>query len=95
MRGLHGGIDCVDVVAVDVRDHVPAVRFETLRRVVREPALHVAVDADAVVVVERDELAELPRSRERCGFVRDAFHHAAVAHEHICVVVDDRVSRAH
>ena len=47
-----------DVVAVDVGDHVPAVGLEALRRVVGEPALHVAVDRDAVVVVESDELAE-------------------------------------
>ena len=46
------------VVAVDVRHDVPAVRLETPRRVVREPAVDFAVDRNAVVVVEGDQLAE-------------------------------------
>ena len=45
------------------RDHVPAVGLEALRRVVGEPARDVAVDRDAVVVVEHDELAEAAACR--------------------------------
>ena len=62
----------VDVVAVDVADHVPAVGLEALRRVVGEPALDLAVDRDAVVVVERDRACRAPacrrasRPRARC-----------------------------
>ncbi len=93
LRRLERGIDRLHVMAVDVRDDVPAVRREALRRVVGEPALHVAVDRDAVVVVERDELAEPPRAGERAGLVRNAFHQAAVAQEHVRVVIDDRVAR--
>ncbi len=77
------------VVAVDVRHHVPAVGLEALRRIVGEPAVHFAVDRDAVVVVEADQLAELQRAGERAGLVRDAFHEAAVAEEHLRVVIDD------
>jgi hypothetical protein len=69
---------------------VPSVRFETLRRVVGEPAARLAVDRDAVVVVESDQLAELLRSGERAHLVRDAFHQATVAQEDVGVVVDDR-----
>ena len=43
---------------IDSGDHLPAVSAETLRRIVREPANHLAVDRDAVVVVEHDELAQ-------------------------------------
>ena len=80
------------VVAVDVGDHVPAVGLEALRRVVGEPALDLAVDRDAVVVVEADQLAEPQRAGERARLVRDAFHQAAVAEEHVGVVVDDVVA---
>ena len=76
-------------MAVHVRDHVPAVGFETLRGVVVEPVHDVAVDRDAVVVVQRDQLVQLQRAGERAGFVRDAFHQAAVAEEHVRVVIDD------
>ena len=53
------------VVAVDVRHHLPAVGLETLRRVVGEPAVDVAVDRDAVVVVEGDQLAQPQRAGQR------------------------------
>ena len=59
---------------------------------VNQPATS-AVDRNAVVVVERDQLAEAQRAGERAGLVRDAFHHAAVADEHVRVVIDDRRSR--
>ncbi len=81
--------DGVRIVAVDLRHDVPAVSLETLRRVVREPAVRFAVDRNAVVVVERDQLAELVRAGEGARLVRDAFHQAAVAEEHIRVVIDD------
>ncbi len=79
------------IVAVDHADHVPAVGFETLGRVVGEPAFHFTVDGDVVVVVDRDQLAQLPGTGERRHFVRDAFHQAAVADEHVGVMVDDGV----
>ncbi len=92
LRRADRAVDRLDVVPVDVGHDVPAVRLEPPRRVVGEPAAHVAVDRDAVVVVERDQLAELQRPRERAHLVRDALHHAAVAHEDIGVMVDDLVS---
>jgi hypothetical protein len=78
-------------VAVDVGDDVPAVGFKALGGVVGVPVFDVAVDRDAVVVPEGDQLAELPGAGQRAGFVRDAFHHAAVTHERVGVVVDDAV----
>ena len=74
-----GGVHGVDVMAVDRADHVPAVGFEAAARVVAEPALDVTVDRNAVVVVDGDELVELPDAGERADFVADALHHAAVA----------------
>ena len=58
-------------------------------RVVGEGEVGVAVDRDAVVVVEADELAELEVSGERRSFVRDAFHQVAVAADEVRVVIDD------
>jgi hypothetical protein len=92
-RGDERRLDLRGVVPVDVRHDVPAVGLEALRRVIGEPGLDVAVDRDAVVVVETDELAELERARERAGLVRDAFHEAAVAEEHVGAVIDDLVAR--
>src|SRR3546814_18694683 len=41
-----------------------------------------------VVVPERNQLAQAQGAGERGGLVRDALHHAAVAHEHPGAVVD-------
>lgn len=59
-----------------------------------EPAADVAVDRNAVVVVDRDQLIEVPDTGKRADFVADAFHEAAVAQEHIRAVVDDREALA-
>ncbi len=86
------GIDRLRIVAFDVAHHVPAVSFETLRGIVGVPAVDVAVDGDVVVVPECGQLAQTPGSGQGAGFVRDAFHHAAVAHEDPGAVVDDLVA---
>ncbi len=91
-RGLQRDRHLRRVVPVHRADDVPAVGLEARGRVVRAPALHVAVDGDAVVVEDRDEPAELERARERGGLVRDAFHQAAVAEEHPGAVVHDLVA---
>ena len=81
------------VVAVHAADDLPAVGLEAGRGVVGEPALHVAVDGDAVVVVEHGELAEPERAREGAGLVRDPLHQAPVAREDPGAMVDDLVPR--
>ncbi|MCY1515307.1 hypothetical protein D9M68_498890 [compost metagenome] len=91
-RGLDGGLDLVGVMAVDVADHLPAVGLEALRGVVGEPAVDFAVDGDAVVVVEGDQLVQALGAGQGADFMGNAFHHAAVAEEHVGVVVDDVVA---
>ena len=73
-RGVDGGFDLDRIVAIDIAHHGPAVGFEARRRIVGEPALHLTVDGDVVVVPEGDEFVEAPRTGPRRGFVRDAFH---------------------
>ena len=50
----------LEVVTIDCADHVPAVGFEALGRIVREPVLDgrlLGIDRNAVVVVYGNELA--------------------------------------
>src|SRR5690606_12750221 len=84
-------LEGVDVVTVD-RDHVPAVGLETTGGVVGVPAFDMAVDGNAVVIPERDQLAQAPGTGQCAGFVGHAFHHAAVAEETVGVVIDDIVA---
>ena len=86
--------DRVRVVAVDVADDIPAIGLKARGAVVGEPATHLAVDGDAVVVIHRHQLAQLPGAGQRGHFVGDAFHQAAVAEEHIGAVIDDCMTRA-
>ena len=80
--------DGVAVIAVNLED-LPAVGGEARRCVLCEPAAGLAVNRDAVVIPEGDEAAELEGSGEGAGLVGDALHQAAVAHEHVGVVVND------
>ena len=62
-----GGVDRLEVVAVVDVLHVPAVGLEAAAPVLGEGEVGAAVDADVVVVVEDDELAEaeVPGQRGR------------------------------
>ena len=93
-RAGHRAIERRRVVPIHIAQHRPAIGFEAARRVVVEPAAHLAVDGDAVVVVESHQLVEPPGAGQRTGLVADAFHQAAVAEKHEGAVVDDRVTRA-
>ncbi len=90
--GLDGHLDFFGIVAVDVADHLPVVGLEARRGVVGEPAVHFAIDGDAVVVIEGDQLVQAQGAGQRGDFMGDTFHHAAVAEEHVGVVVDDIVA---
>ena len=79
------------IVPIDIRDDVPVIPGKALWHVVGVPMLDMAlvgVDRDAVVVVQRDELPKAERAGKRARLVRDPFHHAAIAHEHVRVVID-------
>jgi hypothetical protein len=87
------GVERSRIVAVHVRNDVPAIGGKAGRRVVGEPAFHMAVDRNAVVVVERDQLGKAQRASQRASLMADAFHHAAVPQEGVGEVVDDVVTR--
>ena len=80
-------------MAINATHNVPAVGFETCSGVVSEPALNVTVDGDTVVVIERNQFTQLQGTCQGAHFVRNAFHHAAIAHERIGEVVNDVVTR--
>jgi len=84
-----GGVDGLAVVAVVHALHVPAVGLETHEPVLGERQVGGAVDADVVVVVEDDQLAQGEVPGERGGLGGDALHQVAVAGDHVGVVVDD------
>jgi hypothetical protein len=70
-----------DVVAVGDPLHVPVVGGKAGADVFGEGEVGGAVDADVVVVVEDDELAELLMAGKRGGLAADALHHVAVTGE--------------
>ena len=73
---------------------VPAVGLEALADVVGVGQLGRPVDRDVVVVVDADQPAEAEVAGERRGLVADALHEAAVAGDHVRVVVDERRRRS-
>ena len=89
---LDRGGDRPQVVAVGQALDVPAVALEHLGHVVGEGQARGAGEADAVRVVEDDELAELEVPGQRGRLVGDALHEVAVAGEDVGVVVHDLVA---
>jgi len=57
LRSLDGSGNLRGIVTVGGQ-HLPAIGFEALRRIVGEPAFHLAIDGDAVVIIEHDQLAK-------------------------------------
>ncbi len=93
-RGLDGGLDRGEVVAVGDPLGVPAVGVEALGDVLRPGHRRRAVELDAVVVVEHDELAETQVAGEARRLGRDALLEVAVAGDDVRPVVDDRLAVA-
>ncbi len=87
-RLADGRLQPVDVVRhiAEVAD-APAVGLEALLDVVVVGQLGRPVDGDVVVVVEGDEAAEAEVAGQRGRLVGDALHEAAVAGDHVGVVV--------
>ncbi len=86
LGGFDGSGDRFRIVAID-GDRVPVGCAEAGVLVGRVGQRDRAVDRDAVVVPEDDQLVELQVAGERDRFLADAFHEAAVACEHVRVVV--------
>ncbi len=75
-------------MAIDAQ-HLPLVALEALGGVVGEPLMHFAVDRDAVVVIEHNQLAKIQSAGQRAHFMRDTFHQATITRKHVGKVIDD------
>ena len=91
LRFRNRRLDLRRVVAIDAAS-VPAGRLEALNLVDRGREARCAVDGDRVVIEQHDQLAQLEVARKVDGFVADAFHEAAIAHERISIVIGNRVA---
>ncbi len=85
---------CVDRVDIDGSvgqqvgvQRLPAVRLVALQDVFGERDVGVALNRDVVVIVKNDEVAELLCSGQRACFGRDSFFQAAIASDHVDVMV--------
>jgi hypothetical protein len=74
-------------VAVDL-DDLPAIGGEPGADVLAEGQRTGAIDGDVVGVIQRDQAAELEVASQGAGLAGDALHQAAVAGQHVGVVVD-------
>ncbi len=77
-----------------MRRRIPARRLEARHLVAGFGERQRAVDRNAVVVEEDDQLAEPQVPGDRDRLVADALHQVAVGGDHIGVVVDDVVAEA-
>ena len=89
---LHGAaehaVDGVEVVTVAL-EHLPAIRLETLARIIGEGEVGRALDGDVVGVVDEAEPVELEAAGEGACLVGNALLHVAVAAEAPGAVIRD------
>ena len=91
-RGFDGGGDLGLVVAVNPAD-IPAGGGEPAELIHRGRQRGRAVDRDAVVVEQHDQLRQPQMTGEVDRLVADPLHQAAIARERISVVIDQRVAK--
>ena len=75
-----GAVDLVEIMAVALED-LPAVRLKALLDVITVGVKDIALDLDAVEIVDERKSREFQRARHRSGLVADALLHVAVAAE--------------
>ena len=73
---------------------MPAISREARGGVVHKPRANLAVNGNAVVIVDGHQLIQPPRPGQSAGFVADAFHQAAIAQKHPGAVIHHRVPGA-
>src|SRR5581483_1188565 len=84
-------IDLSQIVWIRYMDDMPVIRLIAFSDIFRKRNVCVAVDRNAIVVVEGNKLSKLQMSGKRGCFARDAFLHAAIAHKDIRMMVHDRI----
>ena len=67
---------------------MPAIRLKARRSVITEPALNLAVNGNAVVIIEANQLTQFQRAGQRTYLVRDTFHQTAITKKDIGVMID-------
>src|SRR5690606_28750451 len=82
------------VVSIDIGNHIPVVCGKTGSGVVTEPARYIAINGNAVVIIEADQFAQSERAGQRASFMADTFHQATVADKDIGVMVHNCMAGA-
>jgi|GEM_PF-6532302 len=80
---LQGAVDGIAIETVRERLDVPSTGVKAFRRVFRKGKGRGTGQANAVVVIQDDQLAETEVPGERAGFGRDALHQVPVTGQHI------------
>src|SRR4029077_13205603 len=93
VKNLGGLIKPLQIIDIADAVHVPAIGQETRRNIVAESEVGVSFDRDAVAVVKPAKISEHLMASKRGRFVRDAFHHVAVAAYDINIIIKDREIR--
>ncbi len=75
------------IMAVDGTDHLPAIGFKARGRVVNKPRRDLSINRDAVVVIQSNQLIELPCPGECTGLMADALHQTAIAQKDVGLMV--------
>ena len=92
LRQFNGREDCILIVPV-YGLNVPAGGFEARALIFGSGNVGFAVNGDFVVIPQNDQLAQLQVTSQGDRFLTNPFHQAAVACDHVCIVIDQLASK--
>ena len=88
LGGGNGRLHGIAIHAVN-RLHMPVIGFKALGPIFGVCQAGIAINGYVIVIVQVDQLAQLEMPSQAGGFAGNAFHHVAIAHNGICIVIDD------
>ena len=80
--------ECCLIVRIGNVHHVPAIRFEAGGYIFTEGERGMALDRDAVAVIDPTEFGKPQVARQAGGLTRNPLHHAAVTTQRIDIKID-------
>src|SRR5215831_10697820 len=76
------------IIGVADSSHIPAISKKARCNIITERYIGMALNSDAVVVVDPAQVVELKMASQRRGFVGNAFHHASISAQSVDAVCE-------
>ena len=88
---LDGSSDCFQIIAVFHGDRLETERFHAFLDILGKCDIRTSLDGNFIGIIEDDQFGQSQCSCQRKRLGGNPLHHAAVAAQHECIVIDYRI----